>query len=277
MAVPMDIGITITDLDGTIIYTNPIEATVHGWSVEELIGKKSRIFAPKDIWRIMSTDEIGGITFFTRETINVKKDGTVFPVRLTSDIIRNENNEPIYIVNACTDLSKKGGVGEMLFKLTVTDPLTGLFNRRYFQKKIEEEVARARRVGYPLSLIMLDVDDFKIYNDTHGHLAGDDVLLGVAEIISGSIRKDTDTAYRYGGDEFMVILPNSDEEKAGCVAHRIALKVTERFARTGVSAGVAGFKNDNSEKDLIHAADTAMYAVKGKKKQRSAGDNAPAF
>jgi diguanylate cyclase (GGDEF)-like protein/PAS domain S-box-containing protein len=273
----MEIGITITDLNGTIIYTNPVEATVHGWSVEELIGKQSRIFAPKDIWRAMTIDEIGSMAFFTRETINVRKDGTIFPVRLTSDIIRNEKNEPIYIVNACRDLSGKKRLGGILFRLSITDSLTGLFNRRYFQKKIADEVSRAGRVGYPLSLIMLDVDDFKIYNDTYGHLAGDDVLLALAEIITGSIRKDTDTAYRYGGDEFVVILPNSDEEKAGCVAHRIARKVTERFGLMSVSVGVAGFKNGNSEKELIHAADTAMYALKGKKKQRSAEEQAPAF
>ncbi|MBN2224387.1 MAG: sensor domain-containing diguanylate cyclase [Deltaproteobacteria bacterium] len=273
----MEIGITITDLNGTIIYTNPVEATAHGWSVEELIGKQSRIFAPKDIWRTMTIDEIGNIAFFTRETTNVRKDGTIFPVRITSDIIRNEENEPIYIVNASMDLSEKKRLGEMLFRLSITDSLTGLFNRRYFQKKIADEMSRARRMGYPLSLIMLDVDDLKIYNDTHGHLAGDDLLLGVAEIIAGSIRKDTDTAYRYGGDEFMVILPNSDEEKAGCVALRIARKVTERFGRIGVSAGVAGFSNGDSEKGLIHAADRAMYADKGKKKRIGSVENMPRF
>ena len=271
----MEIGITITDLNGTIIYTNPVEATVHGWSVEELIGKQSRIFAPRDIWRTMTRDEIGSIAFFTRETTNVRKDGTIFPVRITSDIIRNEHNEPIYIVNACADLSEKKKLGEILFRLSITDSLTGLFNRRYFKKKIGEEMNRARRMGYPLSLIMLDVDDLKFYNDTYGHLAGDDVLMGVAEIIAGSIRKDTDTAYRYGGDEFVMILPNSDEEKARCVAFRIAQKVTERFGRIGVSAGVAGFTTGDSENGLIHAADRAMYAVKGKRNNATLGETAP--
>ena len=272
----MEIGITITDLNGTIIYTNPVDAMIHGWSVEELIGKQSRIFGPKDMWRIMTSDEVGSmsfLTFFTRETKNVRKDGSVFPVRLTSDIIRNENNEPHLIVNACKDLSGKKRVEDMLLKLSITDSLTGLFNRRYFQKKITEEVHRASRMGYPLSLIMIDVDDLKAINDTSGHLAGDDILIGVAEIIVESIRKDTDTAYRYGGDEFLLILPNSDEEKARCVAFRITCRVMERFGRIGISAGVAGFRRGDSEKELIHAADSAMYAEKLIKKQRELGGN----
>jgi diguanylate cyclase (GGDEF)-like protein/PAS domain S-box-containing protein len=270
---PMEIGITITDLNGTIIYTNPVDAMLHGWNVEELIGKQSRIFAPKDIWRVMTSDEIESIAFFTRETRNVRKDGTVFPVRLTSDIIRSHNNEPLFIVNACKDLSGKKRIDDILFRLSITDSLTGLFNRRYFQKKLTEELRRASRVGYPLSLIMIDVDDLKTINDTSGHLAGDDVLIGVAGIIIDSIRRDTDTAYRYGGDEFMLILPNSDEEKARCVAFRIATRVREYVGRIGISTGIAGFRSGDSEKELIHAADRAMYAQKLTKKQHGIGGN----
>lgn len=274
----MEIGITITDVNGTIIYTNPVDAMIHGWSVEELIGQKSRIFGPREMWRAMTAEEIRRMGFLTRDTTNVRKDGTIFPVRLTSDIVRNERSEPLLIVNACLDLSGRRKVEETLLKLSITDALTGLFNRRYFQTKITEEVSRAKRVGYALSLIMLDLDDFKAYNDTLGHLAGDDVLTGVADIILGSIRKDTDTACRYGGDEFVVILPNSEEQKAVCVAYRIARRVLERFGEVSVSVGVAGLGDNDLEKELIHAADMAMYAEKGsKKQQRFSGDDEPWF
>jgi diguanylate cyclase (GGDEF)-like protein/PAS domain S-box-containing protein len=274
----MEIGITITDLDGTIIYTNPVDAMIHGWSVDELIGKKSRIFGPREMWRSMTAEEIDRMGFLTRETINIRKDGTTFPVRLTSDIVRNEKSEPLLIVNACVDLSGRRKVEETLLKLSITDPLTGLFNRRYFDSMIAQEVNRAKRVGYPVSLIMLDLDEFKAYNDTRGHLAGDDILIGVAGIVSGSIRKDTDTACRYGGDEFVVILPNSDEEKALCVAYRIARRVLESFGEVSVSVGVAGLGENDSEKELIHAADMAMYAEKGsKRQQRFSGDDEPWF
>ncbi len=264
----MEIGITITDLDGMIIYTNPIDATIHGWSVEELIGKQSRIFAPPDIWKPMTRDEICRIRFFARETVNVKKDGTVFPVRLTSDVVKNENDEPVFVVNTCVDLTHKKRIEDMLFQLSITDDLTGLFNHRYFTKKIAEEVKRARRAGYPLSLMMLDLDDFKQYNDAHGHLAGNDVLVAVARIVAGSIRKDTDTAFRYGGDEFTVILPHSDEEKARSVADRIVEQVTELFSEIGISAGIACLNTDGSAEELIHGADRAMYAEKGIKKRK---------
>jgi diguanylate cyclase (GGDEF)-like protein/PAS domain S-box-containing protein len=267
----MEIGVTITDLEGTIIYTNPIDAAIHGWSVEELIGRKSRIFAPPECWKPMTKEEYSKLRFFTRQTVNIRKDGTVFPVRLTSDLVRNENNEPVFIVNACVDLSSRKKIEELLFKLSITDGLTGLFNRRYFAKKIADEVSRARRMGYSLSLMMLDLDDFKRYNDTHGHLAGDDVLVAVAEILTASIRKDTDTAFRYGGDEFVVILPNADEEKVRCVAVRIVRRVAERFPEVGVSVGTAELNGGKSPEELIRGADEAMYAEKAQKKLASLG------
>ena len=91
----------------------------------------------------------------------------------------------------------------------ITDGLTGLYNHRYFYERLGQEIARARRYGTPVSLLMLDIDDFKAFNDTHGHVAGDEVLRAVAGILGAALRRDIDIAARYGGEEFAVILPNT--------------------------------------------------------------------
>jgi PAS domain S-box-containing protein len=103
----MQIGVTVTDLVGTIIYTNPSEALMHGWEVDELIGKDARIFAPPESHKPMTRDEIISMTSLTRETINIRKDGTTFPVRITSDIVKSELDEPMFIVSTCEEITER--------------------------------------------------------------------------------------------------------------------------------------------------------------------------
>ena len=91
----------------------------------------------------------------------------------------------------------------------MTDGLTGLFNHRHFYERLEHEIARARRYGTPVSLLMIDLDDFKVFNDRNGHLAGDAVLRGMAAVLQSELRQSLDLAARYGGEEFAVILPNT--------------------------------------------------------------------
>ena len=96
----------------------------------------------------------------------------------------------------------------------ITDGLTGLYNHRYFYERLGQEVARAARYDTPVSLLMIDIDDFKAYNDSRGHVAGDEVLRDVAGILSGALRRGVDIAARYGGEEFAVILPNTPPDGA---------------------------------------------------------------
>ena len=107
----------------------------------------------------------------------------------------------------------------------ITDGLTGLFNHRYFYERLAQEFARAQRYGLPLSLLMLDIDDFKTFNDTHGHPAGDLVLREVGRLLSTQLRRDVDVAARYGGEEFAVLLPNTARDGAQVVGDRIVREV----------------------------------------------------
>ncbi|MCX7831434.1 MAG: sensor domain-containing diguanylate cyclase [Actinobacteria bacterium] len=156
-------------------------------------------------------------------------------------------------------------------EMALTDSLTGLNNHRYFHERITQEISRARRYRKNLSLLMIDVDNFKKYNDANGHLTGDDALKRISTIIKENIRA-ADVAVRYGGEEFMVILPETAKEQALMVAERIRLSVEkEPFIgedalpgkKLTVSIGVATFPEDSEIKDeLIKKADDAMYAAK---------------
>lgn len=152
---------------------------------------------------------------------------------------------------------------ELLY-LSIHDSLTGLFNRRYMYQKLQEEVERAKRQRRNLALIILDVDHFKDYNDSHGHLEGDKVLAELAQIINSSIRQNVDTAYRYGGDEFAVLLIETDSAQAAKVADRIRASFEARaIDHCTLSLGVATLdQEEDGMEDLIRQADEAMYRAK---------------
>ncbi|MDO9334522.1 MAG: diguanylate cyclase [Dehalococcoidales bacterium] len=148
----------------------------------------------------------------------------------------------------------------------ITDGLTKLYNHRYLHERLDEEIARGTRFGAAFSLIMIDIDFFKTYNDTYGHLAGDEVLASVSRCIQNSIRT-IDMPFRYGGEEFAVILPETMLEGAYVVAERIREKIEQKIhsGRTSVTAslGIASWPTDGVTKEQILAsADKALYAAK---------------
>jgi diguanylate cyclase (GGDEF)-like protein len=158
---------------------------------------------------------------------------------------------------------------EELTKLTIRDDLTGLFNSRQFYSHIAQEVDRSNRYFRPLSLILMDIDNFKSLNDTYGHLSGDRVLSSTGDIIKAAIRKQ-DTAYRYAGDEFTIILPETEIEKALAVAERVRQAIESethvlsnpRVLKVTVSIGVVEHLPDEEIKNFVHRADSAMYVSK---------------
>lgn len=166
-----------------------------------------------------------------------------------------------------------------LAELAATDALTGLWNRRSFDAALEREWATATRMGTPLSLLMLDVDRFKAYNDRHGHLAGDAVLREVGAALAGAIRPG-DMAARYGGEEFVVLLPGASPMAAMRVAARTRAAIADRPWRhepVTASVGVATTHGDASwsASDLVGRADAALYKAKEDGRDRVACDLAP--
>ncbi len=159
---------------------------------------------------------------------------------------------------------------DRLRELAAVDDLTGLFNARHLHDTVERELSRLARTGHPLSLVFLDLDAFKRVNDRHGHLLGSRALVEVGALLRACVRL-TDTAVRYGGDEFVVVLPNTGRRDASGVARRIQQRVAAETFLTGhgvevrltVSVGVATLTRPTfSAADLIRTADEAMYWVK---------------
>lgn len=155
--------------------------------------------------------------------------------------------------------------------MAITDGLTGLFNHRFFISRLNEEIKRAERYNRPLSLMMMDIDYFKHYNDTHGHQAGDEILRRMAELITKTIRT-SDVAARYGGEEFVIISSETSKERAVQMAERIkkviedypfSLKETQPNGNLTISIGVATYQVDAKNADeLLKKADDALYRAK---------------
>lgn len=164
----------------------------------------------------------------------------------------------------------------LLRHLSVTDGLTGLYNKRHLMDNLTREMARAQRSGEPLSLLVLDVDDFKLFNDRHGHLEGDQVLLALARVLRGQARVG-DFACRFGGEEFALVLPGTNLEAARLVAERVRQAFAETPLTPGgqgavhcaVSVGVAQLRPGDKDQELLARADRAMYQAKRQGKNQT--------
>ncbi|SDL51999.1 diguanylate cyclase (GGDEF) domain-containing protein [Maridesulfovibrio ferrireducens] len=228
-------------------------------------GIKSIILVPM----MLRTKLLGFVGF---DFVTDEKDCTddlVSLLRMVGEIVMNALEHKRY--------EKALRTSEELFKtMSITDQLTSLFNMRHFMEQIEAEMVRAERYKSPLSLIMLDVDNFKTYNDTFGHVEGDQVLRELGSIIRSSLRV-TDSAYRYGGEEFTVLLPNTDAEMARTVAERIRKAFaeavfypdSEKKEQRTISLGIAEYVSGERITDIVDRADQHMYRAKKKGKNRT--------
>jgi len=228
-----------------------------------------------DLTRIIKRDKEADVIVMTgysdnysyEEAINTgASDFVIKPVRLQELMLRLKR-----VLNE-RDLSKERiRMMQKLQKLAVTDGLTKLYNSRSFYSQLETEVDRFNRYGHPLTLLLLDLDHFKDYNDSYGHLEGDKVLVRFSQIIKSCLRAN-DTAYRYGGEEFTVILPETGGEEARTVAQRIrAALEAERFSplneedvKITISIGVTEYQHKEELSTFIRRADKAMYRSKQK-------------
>lgn len=153
--------------------------------------------------------------------------------------------------------------------LALVDPLTGLYNRRFTERRLKTEISRAQRKGSALLVVLFDLDNFKQINDRHGHAAGDLVLAGFAAHLSKAIR-EVDVASRWGGDEFMLLLPDCDSSQLPSVLRRmesIAVDIKGQRNLVGFSAGWQQYEEGQTAQDLIDAADRALYLNKQKRKE----------
>lgn len=229
-------AVMVTDREGLIEYVNPMFTQITGYALSELKGKTPRVLkSPKtplavhqDLWRTILDGRI-----WSGEVCNRKKGGEEFWESIAIHSIKDANGVIAHFVSVWQDITKrrKHDESELLEKeifekQSRTDDLTGLYNRRHIFVELEREIQRAVRYKRDLAGMMIDIDNFKQINDQFGHVIGDRVLCSFSRIIEESIRT-IDILGRYGGDEFLIILPETQVEEARIIAQRIQKNLNE--------------------------------------------------
>jgi diguanylate cyclase (GGDEF)-like protein len=248
-------------LDGVRRYVSPAVAQVLGWAPQELMARG-----------------LGSATLVTQTR---RKDGSYVWLETTFRLTRDDKSgAPSEIVAVLRDISKRKAAEEelqaanaKLQELAATDSLTGLANRRSFDLALERECRRAERSEQPISVLMIDIDKFKSYNDFYGHQDGDNCLRQVAQAVLQAFRRPGDLAARYGGEEFAIILPETDElgamyvaEKLRSIVHELGLNHQGNDAGVvTISLGVACAEVGSNVEGaaLVREADQALYEAKG--------------
>ena len=230
---------------------------------------------PKELYLSMPGDEetLKALGMSTRDvsmvSVPLMSENRMVGILVVSCLPREEL-EKFLILSAQFALEiKKVLLYETVEKLAITDSLTGLYVRRYFSERLEEELHRSKRHKFKFAFLMIDIDDFKLCNDTYGHLVGDAILKEMSRIIKEHLRA-IDVVSRYGGEEFAVLLPETGLESAMMIADRLRKKIEESvFAaydeklKFTISTGISIYPQDaTEEKALIEKADAALYTAK---------------
>ncbi len=271
-----DMVITI-DLKGNITSVNKMGEKITGYNVEDIIGKNvSCLLNPSHLKkaRKMIEYKIKGEAKTVYDLEIISKDGHVTPSEISSNLMF-QSGQPVGVQAFVRDITERNKMLDKLRKMSFKDGLTKLANRRHFDETLNHEWKRAKRESHPLSIILIDIDSFKSYNDTYGHQEGDACLKNISRIIKPYAKRPGDLAARYGGEEFALILPCADSYNAIKIAEKIrkrvqALKITHDGSKVNdcktisISAGISTMApgTDLSQSLLFNQADKALYSAK---------------
>ncbi|MDF2903509.1 MAG: sensor-containing diguanylate cyclase [Bacillus sp. (in: firmicutes)] len=278
------IGISLIDGTGKPIVVNPKLQEFLGYSEEELKHMTFSEFSnPEDSkvnFELLTQLINREIDSYQLEKRYIRKDGITVWGHVTSSLFPNQDGDLSYVIGMVIDITDRKvaekkllEVNQKLEYLSNIDGLTGIANRRYFDKHLLQEWIKAKSYAAPLSLIMFDIDYFKKFNDTYGHLVGDACLKKIAEILNQMMEITKCFPARYGGEEFAIILPGTTIKKATQIAEQIRTAVeglllphalSDVFPYVTISVGLASLipNSQTSPEDLIANADTALYDAK---------------
>jgi diguanylate cyclase (GGDEF)-like protein/PAS domain S-box-containing protein len=265
-------AIVITDVDNKIVTVNPAFTRLTGYAADEVIGRNPRILSagrttPEEYARMWQ-----GITergFWQGEIWDRRKDGGIYPKWISISVIRDDEGQVRYHVAHFTDVSSERAAEERLHHIAHHDVLTGLLNRLSLKGRLDQALAGARRDGSRVALLFIDLDRFKVINDTLGHHMGDELLIEVAKRLLESVR-DSDVVARLGGDEFVIMLSGIEHSGAvAMVAEKLVFSIGQSYQiggydlYTSPSIGIAIFPTDGNDGEmLMKNADAAMYHAK---------------
>lgn len=291
--------ITITDLEGKILMISPAAKEMFGYEsdFDDFIGMQLLSFIiPEDVERAKENIErmFKGGALKSNEYRGRRKDQSLFDIEVNSRLIYNAEGDPTKIVFIVRDISDRkfaeGEIQKLLKQLeiekntaelnSITDSLTGLFNRGHFDETLKREFFRLKRSGSIMSVIMLDIDYFKKFNDTYGHGAGDDCLRKISDKLKTTVERASDMVARYGGEEFIIILPETDENGAKHLGERLRKNIEDLLIPHSasdiskyvtVSLGIVTIspKKLESPEKVLHMVDEALYNAKEAGRNRS--------
>jgi diguanylate cyclase (GGDEF)-like protein/PAS domain S-box-containing protein len=273
-------GVITTDVAGRVEYLNPVAEQLTGWTnheargrslseVFEVVGEVSRAPLPDPVERVLKNGDSGATASLQGDAVLINKHGQEFAIEETAASIRDAAGNFSGVVLAFHDVSRSRQIAAQLSFQASHDDLTGLVNRREFENRLHQAVKSAVNEGRQHAFIYMDLDQFKIVNDTCGHVAGDELLRTLAGLLQGRLRSG-DTLARFGGDEFGVLLENCPPEPAARIAETLRETVSDfRFVwqettfTVSLSIGVINFGGSNmTVTDILSAADTACYIAK---------------
>lgn len=279
-------GVTITDAQGTILDVNAAFTRITGYSRAEALGQNPRILKSgrhTEAFYAALWSDLLAQGYWSGEIWNRRKNGEVYPEKMTVSRVCDDAGRVQHFVALFSDVSESKRLEEQVHRLAFYDPLTRLPNRRLLDDRLQQSMVASKRSGFYVALMMLDLDNFKPLNDTHGHLVGDLLLVEVARRLSECLR-EIDTVARFGGDEFVVLLNDLHTERevsaaqAGQVAEKIRLSLQEMYQlevqhpgqaatqvqhHCSVSIGMVIFIDHEADpSDILKWADLAMYQAK---------------
>ena len=265
-------AICITDADERIVSANPALTLITGYALHEVVGQTPRLFSAgrqndstgREMWARVAEHGL-----WHGEVWNRRKNGEVYPAWLTITAVRSTDGTVTHYTGSFDDISERKRSEEHIHFLAHHDALTRLPNRTLLEDRISQAIAKSRRDGKHTAVLFLDLDRFKLINDTLGHDTGDQLLARVAERLMDLLR-ETETVARLGGDEFIIVIPAlADIERAARVAQKVLESVSapqlidERLLHVTPSIGISVFPDDGEDvPTLLRNADTAMYHAK---------------
>ena len=265
-------AIIMIDDKGYVTFWNPAAERIFGYTKEEVMDKELHKFMVhdgslyqvyKEAFRKFQLSGKGNAVGKTIELKTKHKDGHEIDVELSLSAVRIK--DAWHAVGIVRDITERKKIEKIIYLQSITDPLTNIYNRRFFMQMMEQEMERTRRNGKPFSIIMFDIDHFKNVNDRFGHAAGDMVLKSIADMVKNRIRK-TDCFARWGGEEFIILLPETSLEDAVGLAEELRGKLSNMaFPEVGhvtASFGVTSYRPSDTIDTILLRADDMLYEAK---------------
>jgi len=257
----------IKDTRNNILFVNE-KIRDYGYDPDKLVGKKYLSLLSSKHKGKRFKKVVNSKIALNYEVEFLKSDGTIVNALASNTPVWDDDGNILFVVSTLADVTSYRRLQKKLIESTYIDYLTGLYNIRYLYRRLREEIRRAIRKSEKVAVIMFDIDNFKNYNDSYGHESGNKLLKNVGNIINNSIREGVDLGFRFGGDEFLILINQAEERITLGIAGRIREKFLElNYKHLDLSMGIEYYKNGCSIKDLIIGVDKKVYMAKRSKEK----------